>query len=319
MNHKSKKHIKEIDFLRTFALSGVVLYHILPDRVSGGFLGVCLFFIISGYLLFLNTNNAFRNRKFNLLTYYKHRIMKIFPPLFIMVMSFIAFLTLFAPNYLSGIRSEFASIFGGYNNWWQLKQNMDYFARMGNHSPFRHLWFIGVELQLYLIYPFIHCIYIFIAPKWTPKHAANLFLLLAVISGIEMALLYSPEQISRVYYGTDTRAFSFFLGAYIGSRQKRTSNNRTEKNSMFHQIVFYLCLAASFVLYLTVSGESALLYYIGMFGISLMFCIFFISTLQLRRIKWITCFPIQWLSRNSYLIYLWHYPLLFIFKLWRLQ
>lgn len=328
MNHKSKKYIAGIDFLRVFALSGVVFYHAFPSWIPGGFLGVCLFFIISGYLLFLNTESTIQNKNFNLFTYFKRRGRKIYPALFVMVMSVIAFLTLSAPSRLSGIRQEFLSIFGGYNNWWQLKENTDYFARMSNYSPFRHLWFIGVELQLYLFYPFIHCLYIFIANKRTKKQAANLFLLLAVISGIEMALLYSPGQAGRVYYGTDSRAFSFFLGAYIGSLQrcrilrfciaeKSTSPIRTNNSPIIKKTSFYLCLAVSFLLYLVVKGESTFLYYGGMFGICLIFCVFFISTIRSGHIKWIHCYPIRWLAKYSYLIYLWHYPLLFIFKIWR--
>ena len=133
-------HIHGLDGLRAIAIIGVVLYHLFPDTIQGGFLGVSLFLVISGFLMMIVCERAWQKNEFSVLSFYKKRLKRIYPALFIVVLSTACFLTLFLPDELRGIRQEVLSIFGGYNNWWQISQNASYFTRLENSSAFTHLW-----------------------------------------------------------------------------------------------------------------------------------------------------------------------------------
>ena len=191
------RYIPGLDFLRVIALVGVVSYHILPHKVQGGFLGVCLFYMISGYLLFCTSEAEYRNGGFHPLKFYKKKFLKLFPPLFFMIMSVLACLTLFHREELVGIRQECFSIFLGYNNWWQISQDASYFTRISNNSPFTHLWFLSVEMQLYLLWPFVYALYRMIVRRGSKQRANYIFLILAILSAVMMGVLYSEENVTR--------------------------------------------------------------------------------------------------------------------------
>lgn len=316
----SGQYIEGLNFLRTVAIVGVVLYHIWPHKVRGGFLGVCLFFMISGYLLFINSERDRRRGKYHILRFYGKRIRKIYPALFIMIMSVVAYFTLFHRELLDGIREETISIFFGVNNWWQITQNTSYFTRISSHSPFTHLWFLAVELQLYLIWPFAYGVYRLLVREISRQRAAYFFLAVAVISAFLMAVLYSSENVTRVYYGTDTRAFSLFMGAFCGAYGNRCK--RTALLAGKEDIGIILFIAGLFIIvcmYFGVNGESMFLYRGGMVIVCLVFwmMIFLVSKTSLRNIRCFSIYPVRWLGEKSYLVYLWHYPVMFVFNLLR--
>ena len=133
-----------INFLRAVAILGIVAYHIFPYTVRGGFLGVCIFFLISGYLAARQSQVSWANEEFSFKAYYIKKFKRIYPSLYVMVMSVIAFFTLFHEELLLGAREETASIFLGVNNWWQMVAHASYFLSITEHSLFIHLWYMGV-------------------------------------------------------------------------------------------------------------------------------------------------------------------------------
>lgn len=124
---------------------------------TGWFLGVPLFFVLSGYLMFVTSQRNWENGNFHIAGYYKKRLRKIVPPLFTMVMVICCYLTLTQSSQLIGIRQEICSIFLGYDNWWQIQQQTSYFSKLACASPFTHLWFLAVEIQFYLLWRFCFC------------------------------------------------------------------------------------------------------------------------------------------------------------------
>ena len=128
----TKQKIAGFDALRGIAIIGIVLYHLYPSIFPGGFLGVPLFFVLSGYLMFITSDVKWEKGKFSIKSYYKKRFIKIFPPLFFTVIAVCSYLTLFQRGQMAGIRKELCSIFLGYNNWWQIMENSSYFSRLIN-------------------------------------------------------------------------------------------------------------------------------------------------------------------------------------------
>lgn len=148
-----------INFLRAVSITAIVLYHIFPIEVQGGFLGVCMFFLISGYLLGKRCSLEESWGLKETVAFYKKKILRLYPALYVMVMAVLSYFTLFRRELLLGAREETCSIFLGYNNWWQMITQASYFQRMNEHSPFTHLWYLGVQLQLLLLWPLLYLAY----------------------------------------------------------------------------------------------------------------------------------------------------------------
>ena len=145
----NKKYYKNLDLIRVLLCIGILLYHL--NILKGGYLAVCAFFVLSGYL---SCKSLFRKEKISLKDYYISRLLKIYLPLLLVVFISISVIS-FIPsiNWLN-LKPETTSVLLGYNNFWQLSANLDYFARHVN-SPFIHLWYIAILLQFDLIFPFI--------------------------------------------------------------------------------------------------------------------------------------------------------------------
>lgn len=309
-NNSSTNKQRGLDALRGIGIIGIVLYHLFPSVFRGGFLGVPLFFVLSGYLMFITSECRWEQGDFHIGSYYKKRFRKIVPPLFTMVMIVCCYLTLTHSNLLIGIRQEILSIFLGYDNWWQIAQNTSYFSKLSQASPFTHLWFLAVEIQLYILWPVLFLLYQKGCHAIGGKKMCFVFFLLALVSAVRMGILYTPgEDPSRVYYGTDTMAFSLLLGIFLGAvcQQYKGFRLAMKKKWTFAVTVFLV-----FLLFLTVDGQLNFLYQGGMFIISLFFCLMLHileSQEQSVGTRLETSF-LSFLGKKSYGIYLWHYPLI---------
>ncbi len=314
----NKERIPGLDGLRAIAIIGVLFYHMFPFTIKGGFLGVTLFFVLSGYLCAITYANSWKNSNFDILLYYKKRIKRIYPPLFIVVFITIGVLKIVAPETIVGIRSEVFSILFGYNNWWQISQNASYFTRITNTSPFTHLWSLSIELQYYFIFPFLFLLYKGIKKSKFKYLAVYNFLFLAILFAIPMAVLYRPyEDISRVYYGTDTRIFSLLLGTFLGFMQMHKRKNVISGLQAKRKILYFIMLIViTFFSFVFLEGQGAITYRGGMFAISIVFCFIIGLTVhpQLHTGKWLDAPPLLWIGKRSYEIYLWQYPVIFLFN-----
>lgn len=309
--NKSKKR-KGLDALRGVAIIGIVLYHLFPSSVPGGFLGVPLFFVLSGYLMFVTSEHSWENGNFHIGSYYKKRIKKILPPLFTMVMIVCCYLTLTESSLLIGIRHEIYSIFLGYDNWWQIRHSASYFSKLALASPFTHLWFLAVEIQFYILWPILYVLYQKCCQYISGRKMCFVFLALALLSAGRMFMLYTPgEDPSRVYYGTDTMVFPLLIGMFLGAirQQYKFLSRRVRKNTAAQFVIFFLIVCALFV---TVDGQYPFLYQGGMFLISLFFAylIHMIENQEEHSDPLPKPSFLSLLGDKSYGIYLWHYPLI---------
>ena len=301
-----KDYYKRIDYIRIISCIAILLYHL--NLLKGGYLAVCTFFVLTGYLSVIS---GFNKEKFSLKEYYINKLKKIYLPLIIVVFSSIAvisFLTFI--NWLN-LKPETTSVILGYNNFWQLNANLDYFVRHIS-SPFMHLWYIAILLQFELVFPFIFIIFKKVKEKIGRVVPCLFFLLLGILSYILFVFTINDGNIMSAYYGTFTRAFSLLFGVFIGFI-----------HSSYHPVVFKkkIINRMLFVLYLVL---LIIMYYF----VDVDFCSFNISMilatlLSMRLIDYSTIKEngdnifdkiIKSLSGVSYEIYLVQYPIIFVFQ-----
>ena len=212
MSSKKKNqscYFKYIDFIRLFACLAILLYHF--GILRGGYLAVCTFFVLSG---FLSTSSLFNKKKVSLKEYYFSKLFRLYLPLMIVVFISIAATFILDKTWLN-LKPESTSIALGYNNYWQLSSSNDYFAGTLN-SPFTHLWYIAILLQFDLIFPFIFMFLKKIGDRFNkiiPTIIISIFTLASTIyfwvSGINNSLMFT-------YYSTLTRIFSLFrIGIWL--------------------------------------------------------------------------------------------------------
>ncbi len=220
---KKRRYITELDGIRAIAVIMVLAYHLKLALFKSGFLGVTVFFVLSGYLITgILISEVEEEGTIDLKNFWLRRIRRLVPA--VMSMAVVIIFVSVVVNriiFTKGCKDFLASVLG-FNNWWQIFNKVSYFEAAGVPSPFTHCWSLAIETQFYLIYPLI-LLGIYKLVKSRGEGRANrglLFagvtLLLALISVILMIVLFDPQQdASRVYYGTDTRAFSLLFGALL--------------------------------------------------------------------------------------------------------
>lgn len=299
-----KKYYKSLDIIRIFSCFAVLLYHL--DILKGGYLAVCSFFTLSGYLSCI-TN--FGKKKFSLLRYYKNRFIKIYIPIVITI-----FTTIFATSFLKEIkiinlRDEVVSILLGYNNFWQLHANLDYFSAHIN-SPFTHFWYMSILLQFELIFPFILIGLKKIAERTNEEIPIIITLTLGTASAFFFYVLCFTSDVMSAYYNTFSHAFSWLFGIALGFSHCCDKNLMPIKsnNQKVTKIIFSLYMIVLLCIFIFVSGESEL------FAIGLSVTTIFTASLidygaliESQNDKFS-----KTLANLSYEIYLMQYPIIFI-------
>ncbi|EQC81686.1 Acyltransferase [Enterococcus sp. HSIEG1] len=212
---KTSRYITGFDGIRTLAVIGVILYHLLPTQMRGGYLGVPVFFVVSGYLITdLLRQEWDQNGRIAVKDFYVRRMKRLYPGMVVMLLLSAAYITLFQRNLLNNLRGVVVSSLLYVNNWWQINHGLSYFDRFGNESPFTHLWSLAVEGQNYLIWPLL-----FILLMKLVKNRGTIFKIVigcSLLSALLLAIWYSPgADPTRVYYGTDTRLFSIWMGSAL--------------------------------------------------------------------------------------------------------
>lgn len=313
-----------MDALRALAILGVTFFHMFPGSVVGGYLGVSLFFVLTGYLLaYTSVGAASKQGFFWVFSYYGKRIRRIYPELLLMLLVTIGACHFLAPDAIEAVRPEVLSVLGGYNNWWQIAQNMDYFTRITNVSPFTHLWFLGIELQYYLVWPLVFGLYLAFRVLCGARFAAGIILFFGVVSAAFMPLGYvQGVDITRLYYGTDTRVYALLLGAGVGlwqAEERRRRRRSAGMSSMFDGALgaglFTLLAVETVFLYFLLDGQSPYLYEGGMVLITVAFVgmVMLLGTDGFALADVLEAAPLRWIGKKSYGIYLWQYPVIYLF------
>lgn len=209
------RYIPALDGLRTLAVAVVVLYHLNPLLAPGGMQGVTIFFVLSGYLITRLLIAEFDGAgRIDIKGFFVRRLRRLLPATIVVVVAVAALCTLLNHVMLTKMRPDIVPSLLYLNNWWQIFNNMSYFSAVGDPSPLTHFWSLAIEAQFYLAWPLV--LMVALRSGQPRTRISRAVLAFAVVSALEMALLYNPAvDPSRVYYGTDTRAFSLLLGAWL--------------------------------------------------------------------------------------------------------
>ena len=207
-----------LDGLRALAVIAVLLYHAELAWIPGGFLGVEVFFVISGYLITALLLAEWRQRgRIDLKAFWLRRARRLLPALYLTVVVTLAFAVVFLPGEVAGLRSDAIAAFGYVTNWYLVLGHESYFEAVGRPSLLKHLWSLAVEEQFYVLWPLLFTAGIsFGALRWRQRRMLLATLVGAASSALLMATLYVPDvDPSRIYYGTDTRASGLLIGAAL--------------------------------------------------------------------------------------------------------
>jgi peptidoglycan/LPS O-acetylase OafA/YrhL len=207
-----------LDGLRAIAVMAVLLYHAELPFIPGGFLGVEVFFVISGYLITALLLAEWSGRgTISLKDFWLRRAKRLLPALYVLLVVTLAYSVVFLPGEVAGLREDAIAAVGYVTNWFLVLGKQSYFESVGRPSLLQHLWSLAVEEQFYLIWPIVLSVGLGLgARRLRRRRVLTVAVVGALASAVAMALMYTPGvDPSRVYYGTDTRATGLLCGAAL--------------------------------------------------------------------------------------------------------
>ncbi|MCR8936869.1 acyltransferase [Brevibacillus laterosporus] len=313
-NRPMKRYIPGLDGLRAMSVLAVIGYHLDLKWAQGGLLGVGIFFVLSGYLITDQIILEYKTKnKISILNFWNRRIRRLFPSMVCMLLLVALWLIMTDFPRLQALEGDFLSSLFYMNNWYLIFHEVSYFESFGPASPIGHLWSLSIEEQFYLVWPVV----LLIGMKLVPRRGKIMLfiLILASISAIAMAVMYEPGMDpSRVYYGTDTRAFAILIGTALAfvwpswklsDRISPSARALLDINGVLGILILLILIGRS-------NEYDDWLYQFGFLYVSFVTAavIAVLAHPASRLGKIMACQPLTWIGKRSYSLYVWHYPVI---------
>ena len=311
----SSTHIPAIDGLRALAVFAVVLYHLGISWIPGGFLGVDLFFVISGYVITRLILDSIESANgLDLKKFYAARIRRLFPGLIALLIVTSVMIALFAPDAIRRFIKDVPYVLSGTNNWHLVALEQDYFQAIGRPPLLQHTWSLAVEFQFYLIWPII---LLFVWRKFGKHVVRRAALIIATFSGTALFLFSlqadnaTAGRISHIYFGTDTHSLGLFLGSALAVSwiPRNLTRNISQRAQDFIDGIGVFGFIGLLCIFLFIDQENATLYQIAFPLAALFGCATLVSIVHpaSRFSPLLSNRVFLWIGQRSYGIYLWHW------------
>lgn len=316
------------DGIRVIALLAVLLYHLRPEILPGGFLGVVIFFVLAG---FYTTRSFVVHPRIDIVDFYRRRARKLWPPMIFAIALLALFSGFFLPEVFRYMKSSAPPALLGYLNIHEILADHSYFARFGNFDPLTHLWALALEMQFYLLFPLLYAGLSALCDRlpgrlrlYGREFSGYFLLLLGALSALYMGLRYTAgADPSSVYYDSLARLHAFFNGAaaclIVAGQQMRHAVQSRKRTPVMPRMVTVIAWPALLQLvsaFFFANDHAPWLYRGGFYTYSLLVVIFLIfgGRKPVPGMGFMASPPFQYLARRSYAIYIWQYALMMVLE-----